>query len=286
MNQGNATFTASTFSLAGPPATNPRFGNVRTLRARRGRRRRRPSGRRHDASRGRPERDGDPAESDAQQPEPGHRLAHQTGVPAGRVRRPGRRRRRRRDRPVARLRGTRASVRPARVTALQYGAGIPGSAGIVPIIGDVGPFRSGESGEIRIRGGIGGASGYLAIGLGAANTPLFGGSLLVDPLWIFPIQLGGPAGVPGTGGLTIPWVMPASLVGLSLYHQAGFVDAGAAFGVSGTNGLRVDVAPYARTREATTSPSRGRRVPSCSASGTGDRATPARRRSRRPPRSG
>jgi FG-GAP-like repeat len=126
---------------------------------------------------------------------------------------------------------------------LQYGAGIPGSAGIVPIIGDVGPFRSGESGEIRIRGGIGGASGYLAIGLGAANAPLFGGALLVDPLWIFPIQLGGPAGVPGTGGLTIPWVMPASLVGLSLYHQAGFVDAGAAFGVSGTNGLRVDVAP-------------------------------------------
>ena len=126
---------------------------------------------------------------------------------------------------------------------VQYGAGIPGSAGIVPVIGDVGPFRSGESGEIRIRGGLGGASGYLALGLAPANAPLFGGTLLVNPLWIFPIQLGGPAGVPGTGGLTIPWVMPASLVGLSLYHQAGFVDAGAAFGVSGTNGLRVDVAP-------------------------------------------
>jgi hypothetical protein len=27
---------------------------------------------------------------------------------------------------------------------VQYGAGIPGSAGIVPVIGDVGPFRSGE----------------------------------------------------------------------------------------------------------------------------------------------
>jgi hypothetical protein len=126
---------------------------------------------------------------------------------------------------------------------VQYGVGIPGSGGITPVLGEVGPFRAGMPGEIRIRGGLGGASGLLAIGPSAANVPMFGGMLLVNPTDFFPVQLGGQAGVAGVGGVTIPFVIPASLVGITIFHQAGFFDGGAVAGVAGTNGLLIEVGP-------------------------------------------
>jgi FG-GAP-like repeat len=126
---------------------------------------------------------------------------------------------------------------------VQYGVGIPGSGGITPVIGETGPFRAGMSGELRIRGGLGSASGLLVIGFAPDATPVLGGTLLVTPLDFFPIQLGGVPGAPGAGSLSIPFIMPASLVGMSIFHQAGFVDGGAAQGISGTNGLQIDVGP-------------------------------------------
>ena len=124
---------------------------------------------------------------------------------------------------------------------LQYGVGIPGSAGIVPVLGELGPFRVGSTVELRLRGGLGGASAVLAVGETPANSPLLGGTLLVNPAFTIPIQLGGAPGVPGTGGFTLPFLVPPFLSGVHLFHQAGVFDAGALQGVSATNGLEIRI---------------------------------------------
>jgi FG-GAP-like repeat len=130
-------------------------------------------------------------------------------------------------------------VPPAGGSRRQYGTGIAGSGGIIPILGEVGPFRPLETVEIRLTGGLGGTSGLLAVGTSPASSPLLGGTLLVTPDFFLPIQLTGSAGVPGTGSLSLSVVIPASLAGVSIWHQAGLVDPGASFGVSATNGLRI-----------------------------------------------
>jgi hypothetical protein len=124
---------------------------------------------------------------------------------------------------------------------LQYGTGIPGTAGITPVHGDLGPFRVGSSGEVRIRGGLGGAPAVLAIGPAPANVPLLGGTLLVMPDQLFPVQLGGTPGAPGEGGISIPFTLPSFLAGATLYSQVGIVDAGAPQGYSATNAIRIDI---------------------------------------------
>ena len=124
---------------------------------------------------------------------------------------------------------------------VQYGTGIPGAGAVIPTLGEIGPFRPGISCELRIRGGVGGASGLLALGSAPANSPLLGGTLLVTPDMTISIQLGGSPGVPGAGGFTIPFVMPAGIAGGTFFHQAGFADPAAPSGVSATNGLEIHV---------------------------------------------
>jgi hypothetical protein len=121
--------------------------------------------------------------------------------------------------------------------------GTAGTLGIVPILGETGPFRAGENCELRLTGGLGGASGLLGIGTTAENTTILGITLLVTPQLMIPIQLGGVSGAAGAGGFTLPFVMPPSLVGATLFHQAGLVDPAAPAGYSATNGLRIDVGP-------------------------------------------
>ena len=72
--------------------------------------------------------------------------------------------------------------------------------------------------------------------------PFFGGTLLVSGIfWALPEGLGGTPGVAGQGSSSTPFAIPgnAGLAGASIYVQAGYVDAGAAQGVSLTNGLRI-----------------------------------------------
>jgi hypothetical protein len=55
--------------------------------------------------------------------------------------------------------------------------------------------------------------------------------------------VGGAAGAPGAGSLSLPALLPAtpSLSGLSLWLQAGFGDAAAVKGVSLTQGLQMAI---------------------------------------------
>jgi hypothetical protein len=101
----------------------------------------------------------------------------------------------------------------------------------------------GASGELRILGGLGAATGTLVPGSSAMSVPLFGGVLLVTPEILVPIELGGTPGGTGKGSLTIPWVMPPSLGGAVIFHQVGLVDPGAPFGIAASNGLRIEVGP-------------------------------------------
>jgi FG-GAP-like repeat len=128
-------------------------------------------------------------------------------------------------------------------TRRQYGIGLAGSGGMVPVLGAVGPFRAGVSGDTRIRGGLGGAHALFGIGFNETATPILGGTLYTDPLAIFELDLLGQPGVPGAGWLNLPWTMPASLVGTAIYQQVAIIDPGAPQGATLTNGLHLLAGP-------------------------------------------
>jgi hypothetical protein len=122
----------------------------------------------------------------------------------------------------------------------QYGVGYPGTGGVVPVIGDVGPFRGGETGVLRLRGGRGGADGLLILGVAPLDLPTpIGGTLYASLDLLFPIVLSGPVGAAGRGTYDLVWTLPAGLEGVTLYHQFAIADPGAAFGVAATGGLEI-----------------------------------------------
>ena len=127
----------------------------------------------------------------------------------------------------------------------QYGSGVAGTAGAVPVLGATGPVHPGStSASLRVRRGLGGAAGVLAVAAGETELvdfPLPGLTALVDPiLFLVPIVLDGPAGVAGAGDWDLDTSgLMGAVAGQSFYHQAIFADAGAASGWSTTNGLEI-----------------------------------------------
>jgi hypothetical protein len=133
---------------------------------------------------------------------------------------------------------------PAAGVIQQYGEGTPGTAGAVPVLGCQGPAAAGTSGAVRIRGGLGGATAFLFLGASQAavtDFPFPGATVhLGDQLLVLPLALGGAAGVAGAGGIDLPIALPAAVLpGLTFYHQAVVIDAGAPFGAALSNGLRI-----------------------------------------------
>lgn len=133
---------------------------------------------------------------------------------------------------------------PAAGVIRQYGAGKPGSGGATPILGAQGPAKVGSATyELRLRRAVGGAPSFLLVGPVEAalpNLPLLGMTLYVGvpfALVAFPAS-GAPGGI-GDGALTVSVVPPASLLGVSIYHQTWHADAGALFGAAASNGLEV-----------------------------------------------
>ena len=131
---------------------------------------------------------------------------------------------------------------------LQYGAGTPGTGGMIPTLGAAGPFRLGETPEIRLTGAVGGTLSSLAVGTSAselAGFPFPSTTVYVDPLGatfvVIPVPVGGPAGEVGKGSWALPVSVTANMAAAtSFYHQAFVLDLGAADFFSATNGLEID----------------------------------------------
>lgn len=126
---------------------------------------------------------------------------------------------------------------------LQYGHGSEGTGGLRPILGAKGPFRAGETVELRLLGGRGGAIAHLKVAFSSSNIedyPFPGMNAYAEP-WSRRLvySLDGTEGAPGAGRKTITSVVPQALVGKTLYYQFYVLDPGAEFGWSSSNGLEI-----------------------------------------------
>jgi Tol biopolymer transport system component len=125
-----------------------------------------------------------------------------------------------------------------------YGPGLAGTGGLVPMLSAEGCPLPGATISLRIEDVVGGALGGLVMGLGPAAVPFKGGTLHVGTLLLsFNLLLGGAPGSAGKGNLTLPLSIPNDPIfsGLSFYFQAAFQDSAAPQGVSLTRGLLVTV---------------------------------------------
>lgn len=128
----------------------------------------------------------------------------------------------------------------------QYGAAAKGTAGMRPTLGATGPFRVGESAELRLRGAAGRSTGLVVVGLAESNLadkPNVGLSILTFPFAVVvPVPVSGTS-EPGSGQFTLPYVVPRSAVGFHFFHQAFVADSGAPSGATSTNGLDLYYGP-------------------------------------------
>ena len=115
-----------------------------------------------------------------------------------------------------------------------YGQPLAGTGGLAPSIAVAsGCPEIGTAFTIGISNGAAGAPGVLVVGSFPADIPFAGGSALVIPMLTLSHSLD------GLGAAAFPTSLPAdpALVGTELYLQAGYLDAGAAAGISLTEGL-------------------------------------------------
>lgn len=121
-----------------------------------------------------------------------------------------------------------------------YGAGTAGTTG-VPAIGSSGAWMIGSGNfAVECTGIAGGAPGFLGYSTSPASLPLFGGTVLINPAGVgadFLAVVASGGGSTSTG-LPIPGGNPA-LIGVHIYFQYGFLDAGGPQGVSMSAGLDV-----------------------------------------------
>lgn len=127
-----------------------------------------------------------------------------------------------------------ASVLPSQST---YGAGTPGTGGVVPRISCNQPWTGRTDFAVQISDARGGSFGLLYVSQSQAAISLGGLTLYVDPAVLLFSQffsLGGQAGVAGDGAASLPIPLTttsAQLIGLELYGQAAVFDpAGPGFG--------------------------------------------------------
>jgi hypothetical protein len=128
---------------------------------------------------------------------------------------------------------------PAAGSKRQYGAGLAGSGGMIPTLGEAGPFRMGMPCELRVTGAVGGSLGIMAMGDQPIDVPAFGGSLLVNPVFFWTFIASGPFGEPGAGTYVLPWTVTPPMAGITFYKQAGLIDPAAPQWIAITNAIRV-----------------------------------------------
>jgi hypothetical protein len=129
---------------------------------------------------------------------------------------------------------------PAAGLRRQFGTGFAGTGGLIPTLGAVGPFRVGSTATVRMRGGRGGATSLLLIGVAPLDlaTP-FGVTQYASADVVVPFLLGGTAGAAGRGGFDASFTLPPGLEGAAFYSQVAVIDPGAASGFAATAGLQL-----------------------------------------------
>ncbi|NRA94786.1 MAG: VCBS repeat-containing protein [Planctomycetes bacterium] len=124
----------------------------------------------------------------------------------------------------------------------QFQDGQPGTQGIAPTLGAVGPFRVGFPLEARVTGAMGGALGLLVLGDAPATLNILGGTQYMNTTWSTLFTCGGTPGAVGEGSWT--WnvgALPPTLAGVSFYLQVGVVDAQGPGGWARTNPIKVTI---------------------------------------------
>jgi len=123
----------------------------------------------------------------------------------------------------------------------EYGPGLAGSGGFVPLLEGTGFATIGSTWTMSNSNGLGGASGALLVGVTESSTPVLGGIINLVPFSSFPWAVGGALGVPGAGAISIPLSLPndETFVGLPIFWQTVLLDPGAVGGVSMSNGLEL-----------------------------------------------
>ncbi|MFH0944475.1 MAG: DUF5060 domain-containing protein [Planctomycetota bacterium] len=119
---------------------------------------------------------------------------------------------------------------------IEYGEGLQGIAGFTPVISADDPRLGASEFKVHLESARPAAPALILVGLGKANLPYAGGSLLND------VSLGCRVRfVDGQGRTSFCLPLPANpgCLGGSLYFQWLVVDSDAAFGVSLTRGLQV-----------------------------------------------
>lgn len=115
--------------------------------------------------------------------------------------------------------------------------GKPGSAGLVPQLGGLGPLTPGSVGQAVLEDGLADSTATLVIGLSELAAPFKGGVL--GP---FPHVLLGGLPLDATGALMVPFSLPAvAEVGWTLWLQSWSLDPGALANLSASNTLRMTV---------------------------------------------
>lgn len=124
-----------------------------------------------------------------------------------------------------------------------YGHGLAGTGGHTPELRGARCPLPGAPVELRIDGGLGGAVGFLLVGVTKAKESLLGGTQLVaNPLVLPHLLVGAPQGA-GAGAAILPFFLPMdpALSGVELQLQSLYLDAGAPGGLSMSGGLTMSI---------------------------------------------
>jgi hypothetical protein len=122
---------------------------------------------------------------------------------------------------------------------VSYGAGHPGTGGVVPLLRGSGCPAQGYTPQLIVEGGVGAGLALLPVALSPAAIPFKGGTLLIDPVapLIVGLPLGGTPGAAGEGSGILPTPLPHDP--LSVFVQAVIADPGASKGFAMSAGLEL-----------------------------------------------
>ena len=128
-----------------------------------------------------------------------------------------------------------------------FGEGLAGSGGRSPVLQGIDAPVLGNTTTIRMWNGLGGAPGFLVVGLTEGTFPVLGGTLHIAPFLILTGPLAGPSGIAGAGKFARSFAIPNDpvLVGGAVYFQGAVMDLGAPLGFAFSNALRTVVGDVA-----------------------------------------